>query len=47
MGVKFYDNTTPYQDYKILSPETRDPNSVEVQISEIELPGILLEAKEA
>jgi hypothetical protein len=40
--VLFYQSTTPYYQYKILFPETRDPDSMRVQFSQIEMPGLLL-----
>lgn len=41
--VKFYDNTTPYYEYKIYFLEMRDPDSLMIQFAEIELPGLLLD----
>jgi len=41
--VKFYDNTTPYYEYKIHFLEMRDPDSLMIQFAEIELPGLLLD----
>ena len=40
--IVFYNNTTPYDEYKILFPETRDPESPMIEFAEIELPGMLL-----
>jgi len=42
MEVKFFENTTPFYEYKILFPVLRDPQSVTIQFSELELPGLLL-----
>mmetsp|Transcript_27403 Transcript_27403/g.44964 ORF Transcript_27403/g.44964 Transcript_27403/m.44964 type:complete len:165 (+) Transcript_27403:2-496(+) len=46
MEVKFYDNTMPYQEYQIRFPELRNPDSLQLQFSEIELPGLLLDEGE-
>jgi len=40
--VKFFDNTTPYYEYKISFPELKNPESLELQFAEVELPGLLL-----
>jgi len=40
--VRFYENTTPYNEYRILFPETRDPYSPMLEFAELELPGMLL-----
>jgi len=40
--VRFYENTTPYDEYRILFPETRDPESPMLEFAELELPGLLL-----
>jgi len=42
MEVKFFANTMPYQEYEIRFPELRNPDSLQLQFSEIELPGMLL-----
>ena len=42
MEVKFYDNTMPYYEYEIRFPELRNPDYLQLQFSEIELPGLLL-----
>ena len=39
--VLFYNSTKPYYRYKILFPETRNPDSMQVQFAAIELPGLL------
>lgn len=46
MDVKFYDNTTPYYEYRVSFPELRNPDSLVLQISEVELPGMLLDEGE-
>lgn len=43
MEVTFYDNSSPYMDYRISFPELRDPNSLSLQFAEIELPGLIVE----
>jgi len=45
--VAFYDNVTPYQDYKILFPELRDSELTTVSLAEIKLPGLLLGSTES
>ena len=40
--VKFYENTATYYEYKVLFPATSDPNSLTLQFSEIEIPGLVL-----
>lgn len=40
--VRLYNSTTPYDEYKILFPETRDPESPMIEFAELELPGMLL-----
>lgn len=40
--VRLYNSTTPYDEYKILFPETRDPGSPMIEFAELELPGMLL-----
>jgi hypothetical protein len=40
--VKFYENTTPYFEYKVLFPGLRDPESLTLQFAEMELPGLVL-----
>ena len=44
--AKFYDNTTPYHEYKISFLEMRDPDSLSLQFAEIELPGLLVNTGE-
>jgi len=43
MEVKFYGNTIPYYEYQIRFLELRNPEYLQLQFSEIELPGLLLE----
>ncbi len=40
--VRLYSSTTPYDEYMILFPETRDPEATMIEFAELELPGILL-----
>lgn len=42
--VRLYNSTTPYDEYKLLFPKTRDPNSLMLEFAELELPGLLLPA---
>jgi len=46
MDVKFYQNTTPYYEYRVSFPELRNPDSLVLQISEVELPGMLVDEGE-
>lgn len=43
VGVKLYESTTPYHEYKISFPETRGSGSLALQFAEIELPGLILD----
>lgn len=47
MEKKFYDSVTPYYEYRIKFLELRDPDSNTVQFSELELPGLLVDAPAA
>ncbi len=40
--VRLYSSTTPYDEYMILFPETRDPDATMIEFAELELPGMLL-----
>lgn len=44
MEVKLFENTSPFYEYIIRFPQLRDPDSMILQFSEIELPGLLLPA---